>query len=145
MPVPTAYSEALFASYLHSVLDKLADALDWDASDPRVLEAVTDTLLEYGVSDIATITEGTDMRRLRALGRRAIWRAVVQATAGKYDFSDSDAKFSRSQVNEQAREMLKLAETDCLEFSPTYAVSIVSIRRPQDPYAVLPQEDRTTP
>lgn len=115
MPVPVAYTESGFAAYLTSVLDKLADALDWDEGDPRVLEAVTDALLEYGTTDIATVTAPNDLRGLRALGRRAIWRAVVQATAGKYDFSDSDAKFTRSQIQEMALKALERAERDCAE------------------------------
>ena len=142
MPVPTVYNEAGFAAYLTSVLDKLADTLDWDASDPRVQEAVTDTLLEYGASNIATIVDGTGIRRLRALGRRAIWRAVVQATANFYSLSDNGQKLERQQVNEQAREAFKLAEAECLEFDPIYAAQVVKINRPHDPYTVMPDEER---
>jgi hypothetical protein len=145
MPVPTQYSEANLAEYIVSVLDEVASLLGWDNGTPQVQEALADTLLEYGQTDLAQITGTTSIRRLRALGRRAIWRAVVQATAGKYDFRDSDATFTRSQINSQAREMLKLAETDCLEFSATYAVSIVSINRPHDPYSVRPDSERTMP
>ena len=142
MPVPTVYSESGFAAYLTSVLDKLADALDWDAGDPRVIEAVNDTLLEYGASDITTVVDGTGIRRLRALGRRSIWRAVVQATANYYSLSDNGQKLERQQVNEQAREMLKIADAECLEFDPSYAVQVVSVNRPHDPYAVLPDAER---
>lgn len=145
MPVPTQYSEATFTEYQVSVLGSLASQLGWDNGSPQVQEAMADALLEFGQTSIAAITEPVDMRRLRALGRRAIWRAAVQATAGKYDFRDSDASFNRSQINAQAREMLKLAEADALEFSPTYAVSIVSINRPHDPYSVRPDEERTLP
>jgi hypothetical protein len=142
MPIPTQYGEATFADYLVSVLGEVASLLSWDAGSAQVQEAVADALLEAGESSIATITELVDVRRLRALGRRAIWRAVVQATAGKYDFRDSDASFTRSQIHSQAKDALALAETDALEFSPNYSVSIVRINRPQDPYVVLPDEQR---
>jgi hypothetical protein len=81
-------------------------------------------------------------RGLRALGRRAIWRAVVQHVASRYDFSDSDAKFTRSQVQAMALEAMRLAESDCLEFNPNYAATIVRISRPQDPYIVLEDSAR---
>lgn len=144
MPVPTSYSEAIFADYMTSVLGEVASLLGWDAGTVQVQEALTDTLLEFGESTIGNVTLPVDLRRLRALGRRAIWRAVVQATTGKYDFSDSDARFTRSQINAQAREALKLAEADCLEFSPTYEVTMTRITRPNDPYQVIPDEERVT-
>ena len=142
MPVPTQYSEAVFADYLASVLGELGPIIGWDAGSVQVLEALNDTLLEFGTTDISTVVTPRDLLGLRALGRRAIWRAVVQAVSGKYDFSDSDAKFTRSQIQAMALESLKLAESDCLQFSPSYAVSIVRVARPQDPYSVLPDEER---
>lgn len=142
MPVPTQYSESLFADYLASVLGELAPIIGWDAGSVQVIEASNDALLELGLAAIGEVTTARQIRGLRALGRRAIWRAVVQAVAGKYDFRDSDATFSRSQIQEMAREALKVAENDCLEFSPNYAATIVRISRPQDPYVVLADEDR---
>jgi hypothetical protein len=143
MPAPTTYNEAGFASYLTSVLGELAAVIGWDAGSPQVREAVSDALLDLGVTSIGDVTTPSDIRGLRALGRRAIWRAVVQATAGKYDFSDSDAKFSRSQINSQALEALKIAAADCIEFDPNYSVSAVSVKRPHDPYVVIPDTERT--
>jgi len=145
MPVPTVYSEASFASYLTSVLDPLVDVLGWDEGDPRVREAVTDALLDYGTSTITTITAAADVRRLRALGRVAIWRAVVQATAGHYAFTDvGQQQFNRQQVNEQARAMLEIAEADARAIGATsdYTVTIAAVRRPHDPYAVTPDDER---
>lgn len=142
MPPPLVYSESIFADYLASVLDKLADALGWDASDPRVQEAVTDALLEYGESTISAITGGTNIRRLRALGRRAIWRAVVQATAGDYTMTDNGQTLERAQMQAQALKALELAEYECIEFSPTYVASVLAISRPHDPYRVIPDSER---
>lgn len=142
MPAPAAYTEGVFAAYLTSVLGEVAPLLGWDQGAPAVQEAVADALLELGVSTIADVTTTFQIRGIRALGRRAIWRAVVQATAAKYDFSDSDARFSRSQINSQALEMLKVAEADCLQWTPGYAVNVVSVHRPQDPYQVLLDSQR---
>lgn len=146
MPVPITYSESIFADYLAGVLDELGPILGWDASSVAVIEAVNDTLLEYGGSQdapsIATITGGANIRHLRAFGRRAIWRAVLQGVAGKYDFRDSDATFTRSQIQAMAKVALELAEYECREWDSSYAVSIVSVRRPQDPYQVFPDNVR---
>lgn len=142
MPVVQSYSEASFRDYLFGVLDEVGGLLGWTSGSVAVQEALNDALLEYGTSDITTILGGTNLRHLRAFGRRAIWRAVVQATAGRYDFRDSDATFNRSQIQEQAREALKLAESDALAWDPSYSVSIVRVTRPQDPYQVIPDESR---
>jgi hypothetical protein len=142
MPLPTSYSEATFADYLASVLGEVAPVIGWDAGSVQVLEAVNDALLDLGLTDITTVTSTRALRGMRALGRRAIWRAVVQHVATRYDFSDSDAKFTRSQVQAMALEAMKLAESDCLEFNPNYAATTVRISRPQDPYVVLPDSER---
>jgi hypothetical protein len=114
MPLPTTYSEATFADYLASQIQRVASMLGWDAGSVEVLEAVNDALLQYGTTDISTVSTPPDMDGLRALGRRAIWRAVVQATAGNYSFTDvAQQKFDRQQINAQALAMLKIADADC--------------------------------
>jgi hypothetical protein len=87
------------------------------------------------------------MRGLRALGRRSIWRAVVQATAGDYSMTDNGQKLERQQVNDQAHKFLESAEAECraLGADSTYAVSVISINRPHDPYVVLEPSARTLP
>jgi hypothetical protein len=140
MPVPTSYSESQFAAYLVTTLDTLEQVLNWDQGDPRVREAVADALLDYGVSDIA---DATDIRKLRALGRRAIWRAVANATAGFYAFTDvGQQQFSRQQIHDHAVAMLKQAEVESLEWSLSYAASSSTISRITDPYIVLPDSER---
>lgn len=145
MPAPTTYSEALLADYQVSALGDLAAVLGWDAGSSQVLEAVNDALLDYGASDIASITGSDNLRKLRALGRVAIWRAVAGATAGFYSFTDvAQQKFDRDKVHKQAVEMLEVAQSEAraLGADPTYSVSILSVRRTDDPYAVLPDEER---
>lgn len=142
MPVPTQYSESLFADYLVSVLGDFATVLGWDMGSQQVQEAVADALLELGAVSIASVTTTFQIRGLRALGRRAIWRAVVQATAGDYTVTDNNQTLEREQLQKQAKVALELAEYESLEWSPAYAVTIVSVKRPADPYIVIPDEQR---
>lgn len=142
MPAPSQYSEAIYADYLFSVLGEVAAMLGWTAGSVQIQEAVADALLDLNVASIALATTPSQIRGLRALGRRAIWRAVVQATSGKYDFGDSDAKFSRSQIQAQALAAYKLADADCLPWDPNYAVGVVRVKRSNDPYAVIPDAER---
>lgn len=145
MAAPSTYSETTFADYLASQIDQVAGALGWDAGSVAVLEAVNDALLDMAVSNIASVS---DIRGLRALGRRAIWRAVVQATAGNYAFTDvAQQTFNRQQVNAQAQAMLKIAEADCEALglsagSSVSAVQIFRVSRPHDPYIILPDSER---
>lgn len=115
MPVPSQYSEAIFAADMVSWLADLAPVLGWSGGSPQVQQAVTTALLKYGTTDITTVTAPADIDALQALGRRAIWRAAVDGLASKYDFRDSDASFSRSQMQEMALEALARAERDVAE------------------------------
>jgi hypothetical protein len=142
MPPPTSYTESIFADYLVSALGSVAGSLGWTAGSPQVQEAVADALLDLGSASIASVTTPFQIRGLRALGRLAIWRAVVQAVAGNYAFSGDGATFQRDQVQKQALQALELAETESLAWSPTYAVGIVSVKRPSDPYVVIPDTER---
>jgi hypothetical protein len=144
VPPPLVYSEALFADYLVTVLDSIATVLGWDTGSPQVQEAVADALLDLGSTSIASVT---DIRGLRAVGRRAIWRAVVQATAGNYSITDNGQKLERQQVNDQARKMLELVEADCQTLGVGLAGAglpafIWRIDRPRDPYDIRPEEER---
>lgn len=148
MPPVTVYSEATFADYLYGRLGEVGGMLGWTAGSEPVMEALNDALYEYGETTIANIIgsdglKGTNaLRRLRALGRRAIWRAAVQATAGKYEFGDAGQTFNRAQIHEHAKAALELAETECREWDPMYAVGIVSVNRPADPYIVIQDAQR---
>jgi hypothetical protein len=143
MVAPAIYSEDLFADYLASQFEPVASVLGWDAGSTQVLEAVNDALLDLGASSIAVVS---DIRGLRAAGRRAIWRAVVQATAGDYSITDNGQKLERQQVNDQARKMLDLAESECrgLGIDPSFAAvaTMIRVKRPHDPYLVLEDAER---
>lgn len=119
MPIPAQISETWLADYQVSLLDKLASILGWDNGSPSVQNAVLQTLLDYGVSDPSTVTGIENTRKLLAYADRAIWRAVVKATTGNYDFRDADASMSRSQMQEQAKEALEVAEAALAEAGGT--------------------------
>jgi hypothetical protein len=140
MPVPTVYTtEVDLGLYMISQLDAVGETLGWTSRDMVVSEAVTDALLDYGETSIGLITGTTNLRKLRALARRAIWRAVVQTTTDYYSIADNGQRLERHQVNDQARKSLEMAEYDCRACGadPDYAVSIRAISRPHDPYVVL--------
>ena len=147
MPVATTYSEAELARYMLTTLEQVGVTLGWDVNDLVVQTAVSDTLLDYGEVDISAISGATSVRKLRALSRRAIWRAVVYATSDYYSVLDNGQKFERQQVNAQARQSLLQAEQECMAagYDSGYAISIHAVSRPHDPYAVLPDEDRIIP
>jgi len=147
MPVPTAYTEPALGRYMLSVIDQVGVTLGWDVTDLVVQEAVTDALLDYGDVPIASIAGSTEIRKLRALGQRAIWRAVVNTTSDYYSILDNGQKLERQQVNAQARQSLVLAESLCDQVGATntWAMSIHAISRPHDPYSVVEDDTRVTP
>jgi sulfite reductase alpha subunit-like flavoprotein len=144
MAVPTAYTTTSLAVYLKYVPGDIIDVLGWNTDSPQVQEAVNDALLEYGVTDAATITGIDELRRLRALGRRAIWRAIVQATANWYSITDNGQKLERQQVHAQALTAYEQADNDCRAAGadPALAVNVIHVQRVRDPYAVIPDAER---
>lgn len=107
MALPTAYTELALASYMLATLGEVAGVLGVDTLE--VSEAVNDALLAYGVSDIA---QATDMPRLRAAARVAVWRLALARATGLYQFSADGATYNRQQVVEHIRAMLQLEEAD---------------------------------
>lgn len=144
MAVPTAYTTTSLAVYLKYVPGDIIDVLGWNTDSPQVQEAVNDALLEYGVTDAASITGTDEIRRLRALGRRAIWRAIVQATANWYGITDNGQVLDRQQVHAQALLAFEQADNDCRAAGadPALAVNVIHVQRVRDPYAVIPDAER---
>ena len=142
MPIPASYTESTLASYMDSVIGSLADVLGWANSSSDYDEAVTDTLLAYGVDDIAN---ATDMRKLRTLARRAVWQAAVNAlVAGDFDkTAESGASLSLSQRLTNAEARLVEATNEASVYDASYGVQRRSIVRSYDPYTVLNDSERT--
>lgn len=142
MPIPTAYTEEDLAQFAVLQLGDLATALGWVAEDPRVQEAVTDALLAYGVTLMA---EATDVGKLRAHARVAIWRAVARATAGYYRFGADQMSFDRQQVHAQAVRMLAEAEREAGAVGAGPSLVVTSVDYVADPYHYRPDDLRVLP
>jgi hypothetical protein len=128
------------------VLGYVASALAY--TDPTSYEeAVNEALLEYGVDDIADVTGRENIRKLRAVARVMVWRQVVRDTTGDFDFSADGGRYSRSQINEQARESLKLAESEAMALGALagYVVGIDAVSHIHDPYEYVEDDDRVIP
>jgi hypothetical protein len=107
MPIPTAYTEADLAAYMHRRLDAVAAALGWlptgGANGTGAYdEPVIDTLLAYGVTSLAAVgATPVEIAKLRALAERAAWRAASAAAAGLYDWSSDSQSEHLSDVAKQ--------------------------------------------
>lgn len=140
MAAPSSYTEATLKAYMHGVTGNLAskEILNWTVASGSYDEAVNEALLSYGTSDIATIQGADNLRLLRALARRELWRAVVQATAGQFDYrhADSGALYDRSQIHKHALAMLALATQDVADLggSDVYEVEMYEITYADDLY-----------
>lgn len=136
MPVPASYTENALAYFIVVELSEVATSLGWDAASFQVREAVTDALLAYGVSDIAS---ATDVQKLRAFARVMGWRAAVQALSARYDFSTGNHRFSRSQQAKAAESALAVAEREARPYGlPGYEVKVYGVSYSEDPYGVPP-------
>ncbi len=126
MGVPTAYTEEGFLELLLRFLSDIGVFLGWTVETPEIGEALTETLLSYGKSDIA---EATDIRKVRALGRLEAWRAASEALASRYDHESEGEKDALSKLHAQALAQLKEAKLGAatyLDDTPTERTSIGS-------------------
>jgi len=139
--IPSVYTEKLFAGYLDAVLGETADTLGWSVGGGQYDEAVNETLLAYGERDIGAITGLENLRKLRTLGRVAVWRAVVGAVSGDYDFAADGGDFDRSQVWEHAKRMFDAAVSEALLFDPLYAMDVATMVETYDPYERLTTDE----
>lgn len=135
MTAPTTYTTQELAEYMHTVLGDVAAALGWSAPDSYT-EAINETLLTYGVSDIA---DATDIRKLRAIARVEAWKLAVGSLAARYDFGLADRQeFKRSQMLAGAKEALALAQADAASLGvgggPQQVVGRTRLRYINDPY-----------
>jgi hypothetical protein len=144
MPVPTAYTEQQLAVLMRHLLGGTADdALGWvegtsDAGD--YAEPVVDALLLYGVT---TIAAATDVGRLRAAARVAVWRAAMQALADRHQYSLENDQIAIQQHYDHAEKQAALAEADAMAYGLTGGATVTrtTLRATQDPYAYIPENE----
>ncbi len=122
MALPTAYTEATFKTYLHATAGDVASVLGWSVAGGDYDEIVNETLFAYGVDDISEVTGRDNLRKLRALGRVALWRQASHDAAARFDFSADGGSYSRSQIGKAIGAALAQAEYDALAYSDALVI-----------------------
>jgi hypothetical protein len=144
MTVPASYTEKTLAVYMQTQLGKVATVLALTAgasSAGDFEEAVNDTLLAYGTTDISTISGVSNIQKLRVLAKMTAWQFVVNNFAALYDFSADGGSYHRSQLFEQSKQALKMAETAALPYDAVYQVKIIPVDHTQNLYRYRPEEE----
>ncbi len=133
MPIPDHYSETDLKVWLHGTLGSLADLLNWTVEDASYDQAIVDTLLLYGISDIA---DATDIAKLQALARVALFRNAELAAAGLVDHSVLGDSIRLSQALTSIRKILDVAERQATSYGLVSASTVVvtGIEYVDDPY-----------
>lgn len=129
MTLPFAYTESTLAEFMLGELGVTATATGVTLSD--LAEAVNETMLVYGCTDLAT---ALDMRKIRAIARVEAWRTVCNAVAGDYDYSDAGASYSRSQALKNATQRLDESLARAAAYYPTYQATLSELTFTDDPY-----------
>lgn len=135
MAIPTAYTEAEFKAYLHTVMGAVATSLGWTVAGGSFDEILNDALGMYGTNDISAVSGVNAAVKLRELGKLAAWRQVVTETATDYNFSADGGQYSRAQVNEMARAKVLDLEYSTAAYRDEYAVKTQRVGFVHDPYA----------
>ena len=109
MAIPASYTESTLADYMLTVTEAVSNVIGLDFLSFE--EPVNDTLVAYGVTDIAN---ATNVKKLRALAKVEAWRKCVEALAAKYDKSRNDGQSQvwdkENQLYTNAKTQLELAE-----------------------------------
>jgi hypothetical protein len=111
MAIPSIYTENTLADYMLSVTAQIANVISFEHRDFE--EAVNETLIAYGVDEIA---DATDIGKLRALARVEAWRAIVNSTSSEFDSSadsgETQVYYKRNQLHANAVKQLERAESE---------------------------------
>ncbi|MGB4949050.1 MAG: hypothetical protein WBO55_00180 [Rhizobiaceae bacterium] len=140
MPVPTSYDEDGFKAYLHGRLNRggVADAFGWSVAGGVYDEIVNDTLLAYGVTDIA---DADDLVKLRALGSLALWQAAKEAAVLEINYTADGTTFSREAIFQHIEAMLAQARSSALFYDEAYQVDVYGVDHRGDPYSPIELTD----
>ena len=113
MTVPSSYSASELAAYMHGELRNVASALGFTAPDSYA-QAITRTLLAYGVQDIAS---AGNVPRLLALSSVEAWRLAVQQLTPQFNVNTDGRGQSRSDFFDHCKDMLADAEAVAAMYS----------------------------
>lgn len=108
MPVTAFSSEVNFQQYLLMVVGAGVSA-DLGINTPDFQLPVHDTLLDYGVTDIA---EATNLQKLRALGKVRAWEYVAGLYADQYRMASDNQTLERQQKWDHAKAMRDAAKSE---------------------------------
>ena len=130
MAIPTGYTEETLSAYRSSQAGAVADLLGWTVDGGSYAEPINDTLLAYGTDDLTTISGSTNIRKLRAMARRELWRAAVAQFAGSYDWTVPDGtSIKESTLQAQAQAAFAQAEADCNALGVDQGANVVGVTR----------------
>lgn len=116
MTVPASYTEQELKEYMAATLgEKAAKLLDWTVAEGHYDEAATETAFAYGVDDVAEVSGRENIRRLRAIARRELWRSVMQRTMHLRDSNTETGNDAHSQIYRHATEQFELASAIVVE------------------------------
>jgi hypothetical protein len=138
MAIPASYTEAELKTFMLAAVAELGAVLGLTTSS--FAEAVNETLLAYGVDDIA---DATDIPKLRALARVEAWKVAVVAAGSRIDWSEAGASFKQSQYRAAANNGLSLAQSEAVPYGGGLAGNVVTVgtMTMNDPYAVVSDEE----
>lgn len=146
MAAPSTYTETTLAEFMQDTLQDVATAMDWTATPDDYQEAINETLLMMQVDAISEVTGRENIKKLRVYARVEVWRQVMAATSGDYDFAADGGNYKRSQVHEQAKANYAMALQDAMAYGlDGYQVTIDAVQYIHDPYAYVEDDDRVTP
>ena len=122
MPVPTALTDTMLATYMHGSLRSVAAAFGYTVPDSYE-DAITDALIAYG--DAATVEDvpADGIARIRALAKVAAWRMALADATPRTDTTSDGQSTRRSQFWEHIRIGLEAAEREAAAFPATYGGS----------------------
>lgn len=133
MSVPTSYTEDQLKTFMVTSLADVTTVLGWTVATAQVVEAVYDALFAY-FGGSGAIADATNVPKLRAAARVAVWRAAVGALAAKYDVTLDSQSFRRGSLLAQARQALTVAEREATALGVGTDVGVVLRVAHTDPY-----------
>ena len=130
MPVPTSYTEETLSQFMFDILGATGVALSLDP-EVNFAEAVIQTLVDYGISEIDA---ATDIFKIRAIARVHAWEVALATVASDYNFADGGARFDRGQMHDHIIKMRDAALFAAIPYLSDYQVRAEGISHTQDPY-----------
>ena len=141
MSIPTSYTETTLAEFMHTSLGKVAQVLGLSPEAGSYGEAVNEALLRYGTDSIGSISGAANLLKLRTLAKVAAWEFVVTNFAALYDFSADGGTYNRSQLFDQAKQSLELAQAQALPYDSAYEARVIGVDHAHNPYQYRPEDE----